>query len=107
MFERVSGSFTRFLFRHLRIRSEVRCKPGPDRSVTHAREAERDPFYFIFSEYVRARLRLEVKVKVMDIGTAGHSVGPSLRLTVHRVFDKRFIPARTEPSVLPSTSLSP
>ena len=61
----VSGPCTRFPFRHPRIRVEVQCKPGPDRSVTHAREeAERnDPFYFIFPDYVRARLRLEVKVK--------------------------------------------
>ena len=79
IYERLSGSCTRFPFRHLRIRSEVQCKPEPDRSVTHAREeAERDPFYVFHFFGVRARLRLEVKV--MDIGTAGHSVGPSLRL---------------------------
>ena len=47
---------------------EWKCNANPDRtdqSPTQPREeAERDnPFHFIFPEYVRARLRLEVKVK--------------------------------------------
>ena len=42
-----------------------------------------------FLEYVQAHLRGRVKVKVMGIGVARHSVGSSPICLLHRVFDKQ------------------
>ena len=78
----------------------MQTRTGPtDQSPTRPREeAERDdPFHFIFPDYVRARLGLEVKVKA----SRTRLVPPCV---FHRVFDKRFIltrPGRNQVSSLP------